>query len=403
MTNSCRDWLKTLWQASYRGRPFYFESDEESGSRGLVVHNFPNRDEPFVEDLGENERLYRGVAYVHGDDADTQTRRLFDAMMKRGPARLVVPLHGPVLVHCKSVSRKHERDKLGYVAFQVEFIREGAAFGLVSLPALASLARAALAAFGGLASSLLGNALSLANVPDFVSSAARATFGEGLAALDLIRESFPMPPAVSLAARNEIDALVTALPDIAPATVSDFASRAFEVVQVIADSLPAESAARASRLFADQFPAIVPGVSLSATEALVERNVAAVSAFYRGAALAAETEAYIRREYADRPSGVAARSELAMRFEAEMLRANGAENAGFYRALDDARGRAIEYLSKLINDLAPVISVSSNAVLPSLYWSYRMYGVADRAPELAARNLVRNPAFMPTDFSALAS
>lgn len=400
---ACRDWTKTLWSASYRGQAFYFESDEETGGRGIVEHNFPNRDDPYIEDLGENPRYFRGTAYVHGDDADAQANRLIDSLLQRGPARLVIPIRGPVLVHCKNATRKHERDKLGYIAFQVEFVREGAAFGLVSIPALASLARVALGALGGVASSLLAGGLSLANVPDFVSAAARGTLGEGLGALDLLRETFPVDPVASLAARNEIDALVSGVAALSPATLPALAGRVFEIVQTLADSMPPASAARAMRQFADQFPPVSPVPAISPLQGVQIGNVAVVSGFFRVAALAGETEAILRREFVARPDGVAARADLAMRFEAEMLLANGAAHAALYRALDDARGRAIDYLSKVINDLAPVIEVESNRVLPSLYWSFRLYGDAFRGTELAQRNLVRNPAFMPTVFSALAT
>jgi len=400
---TCRDWTKTLWSASYRGQPFFFESDEEAGGRGLVEHSFPHRDDPYIEDLGENPRYFRGTAYVHGNDADAQANRLIDSLLKRGPARLVIPVRGPVLAHCKNAVRKHERDKFGYIAFQIEFVREGAAFGLVSIPALASLVRTALGAFGGVASQLLSGGLAIANVPDFVSAAARGSIGEGLAALDVLRETFPVDPVASVSARNEIDALVAELSDLTPASLPILASRAFEVVQTVADNIPASSAVRAMRQLAEQFPPVPTSPALSPLQAAEAANVTAVSRFFRAAALVGETEAYIRREFTDRPDGVLARAELAMRFESEMLRANGAEYADMYRALDDARGRAIEYLSKVINDLAPVISVESNRVMPSLYWSYRLYAVADRGVELAQRNLVRNPAFMPKTFAALAT
>jgi prophage DNA circulation protein len=291
---------------------------------------------------------------------------------------------------------------LGYIAFQIEFVREGAAFGLVSIPALANLARNALELLGVTAGSVLGKALTLINVPDFVSSIARNALGEGLAALDVIRETFPVAPAASLAARNEIEALIVDVAGLSPDRVADFAPRAFAVVQTVADNLPAASAIRAMRQLSEQFEAVPALPSLSPLYAVQARNVAAASSFIRAAALAAETEAVIRSDYVARPDGVRARAEIAMRYEAAMLLANGAEHADLYRALDDARGRAIEYLSKVINDLAPVISVASGRVMPSLYWSYRLYAEAARGTELAQRNSVRNPAFMPKEFSALA-
>ena len=41
------------------------------------------------------------------------------------------------------------------------------------------------------------------------------------------------------------------------------------------------------------------------------------------------------------------------------------------------------------------------AQMPSLYWAYRLYADAERAKEVAARNRVYHPSFMPTTFEAL--
>jgi hypothetical protein len=41
-----RDWLASLWPASYMGVAFFFDSDDEKGGRGPKVHEFPGRDDP---------------------------------------------------------------------------------------------------------------------------------------------------------------------------------------------------------------------------------------------------------------------------------------------------------------------------------------------------------------------
>jgi prophage DNA circulation protein len=70
-------------------------------------------------------------------------------------------------------------------------------------------------------------------------------------------------------------------------------------------------------------------------------------------------------------------------------------------AIQDLRGRVAEYLSRLINDLAPVITVEAARQLPSLYWGYRLYGDPARGAEIVARNGVRHPSFVPATFQAL--
>lgn len=121
--SQCRDWLRTLWPASYKGVAFFFETDDEEGGRGLVIHKFPNRDEPYLEDLGEEPRFYEGSAYVTGEAADRLAVAFTEALASRGPGSLVVPIRGPVLVRCQTFQRRHDKDRMGYVAFRVKFVR----------------------------------------------------------------------------------------------------------------------------------------------------------------------------------------------------------------------------------------------------------------------------------------
>jgi prophage DNA circulation protein len=55
-----------------------------------------------------------------------------------------------------------------------------------------------------------------------------------------------------------------------------------------------------------------------------------------------------------------------------------------------------------INNLAPVITVESNRIRPSLDLAWILYADPTRADELVARNKVRHPSFMPREITALA-
>lgn len=155
----CRDWLKTLWPASYKGFPFFFESDDEEGGLGLVIHKFPHRDAPFIEDLGEEPRIYSGHAYVHGEDADRLAVAFAERLVTHGPGSLVVPIRGPVMVRLQTFKRHNEKDKLGFAAFEVKFVREGAATALISVPFLASLVFQAADALMGAAAAQFSKAM----------------------------------------------------------------------------------------------------------------------------------------------------------------------------------------------------------------------------------------------------
>ncbi len=406
MSEQCRDWLKTLWAASYKGVPFFFESDDEEGGRGLVVHEFVNRDDPFVEDLGENARYLSGSAYVHGDDVDAQESSLKQVLASRGAGSLVTPLGGPILVRCETFKRHHEKDKLGYVAFEVRFVREGAAAGLISIPFALNTAFGAADKLASEISSLFSSSITALGEPDFVVSAAVESVAMAASALDVIRTSYRVEPASSAIVRDALANIIASAPAAISAEVlpgedaNALIQSLVTATRAIGDALPAQTAAAAMLEYASAFSAVAPRVATSAGSR-AEANSAAVFRAARLAALTAYAEAILRQTYAARPDGVTARADIAERFELELFETTGAANASLYLAIDGLRSSVIDYLSRVINDLAPVITVETARILPSLYLAFRLYGDPLRASELVARNGVRHPSFMPQVITAL--
>jgi prophage DNA circulation protein len=402
-----RDWLASLWRASYKGVPFFFEQDDEDGGRGLVVHLFPNRDDPFIEDLGENPRHFGGTAYVHGDDADAQAAALIRALASRGPGTLVVPLFGPLSVRCLTFRRKHERDRLGIVAFELRFVREGAATALASVAAARNAAFGAADALSQVLADRFAPALTLDRQPDHVISAASGGVELAAAVFDALRTSYAVDVAASSAVRDALAEIVsgaaTGIASGDAATIGALAAALVAGARALADGMPPASAARSMVEAADQFLPQPDKIYHAPSQARAAANAAAAARLARLAALTAFAEATIRRDYADRPAGVTARAELAARFQVELEACRGAADAELYLALQDLRAGAVDYLSRLINDLSPVVTVTTLQALPSLAVAWRLYADPLRARELAARNQVRHPSFMPLEFSALAA
>jgi prophage DNA circulation protein len=104
---------------------------------------------------------------------------------------------------------------------------------------------------------------------------------------------------------------------------------------------------------------------------------------------------------ADRRAALSLRGNVAEYFEIELSRMTP-DQVGLFNSMTALRDAVIEYLSRTILDLAPVVTVTANAVMPSLYWAWRLYGDPSRADDLVARNRVVHPSFMPAEFEALA-
>ncbi len=407
MSDACRDWLTTLWPASFKGVPFYFESDKEEGGRGLVVHEFPNRDDPFVEDLGEAPRIYSGFAYVHGDAADQLASTLKAALASRGAGTLVVPYFGPVTVHCQTFERQTQRDQMGYVAFEIKCVRAGASSALVSVPFLQNQAFVAVERVAAAVAALFPKTISTIGEPDFVVTAAVDTLQAAAAAVDVLRQSNPIDAAASGALRDAVAAIVGDAPEVvtsesAPGdAVASLAGALIDAVRAMGDAMSPTTAKRAAL----EYVAAFPGGEFYAISPVSRRaavNADAAARLARLAGLMAYAEAVLRSTFTSRPEGVTARAEVAERFESELLDTTGAANAPLYVAIDDLRGTVIAWLTLSINDLAPVIIVESARIRPSLALAWDLYADPLRSDELVARNSVRHPSFMPRLISALA-
>lgn len=410
-STACRDWLKSLWSASYKGVPFYFEEDREKGGRDNVKHVFPHRDDPYIEDMGEAVRLFSGAAYVHGDNADALAAALTAALSSYGPGTLVVPYVGPVTVHCEEFERQTARDKMGYAAFDVKFVRAGAASAFVTVPFLQNLAFVAASSLASTVGALFPASISTLGEPDHVVAAAADTIATAAATVDVLRQQYPTAPAASAALRDKVSALINAVPDAinggsapGPAAAA-LAAGLIQAARDLGNAMPAASAKQAALALAGAFPSaglVLNGAPYQVSSARAAVNADAAARVARLAGLTAYAEAVLRSTFAARPDGVTARGEVSERFEKELYDTTGANNAALYLAIDGLRFAVIDWLTKAINDLAPVITVESISIRPSIDLAWILYADPMRAGELVARNDVRHPSFMPRVIQALA-
>jgi prophage DNA circulation protein len=143
MVTIARDWLTTLWAASFKGVPFKVERDAEAAGRRIRIHEFPMRDVPYLEDLGELHREFDVMAYVASDSADVDAASLINVCAARGAGLLVLPSHGPITARCLTAERRRDKDRHGYIAIGMRLVREGASSALGSVAMRANLTFAA--------------------------------------------------------------------------------------------------------------------------------------------------------------------------------------------------------------------------------------------------------------------
>lgn len=397
-----RDWMKSLFAASYKGIPFFVETDNESGGRRIVKHQFPMRDRPFLEDLGEDLREYSLNAYLASDRVDSDGSALSEICASRGAGMLVLPMQGQRIVRLTSFERDRSKDRHGYLAYKLKFTLEGAAGALVSLASLANLVFAAADGLASVAAASFASTLNVDRQPDYVADAATDGFRDAVAALESVRTSEPVLPAVSAVQRDEIQSLFDATPALlaTPDGAAAAASRLIVVARALGDAIEPDTAARSFEAGLGEFLAF-EGQSFTTKGALQAWHNGRIAArLLRAAMLAAYCEAVVRIKLTDRPQAIRLRANVSEYIEAELVDLS-ASDIDLFKSLEVQRDAVVEYLSGAILDLSPVVTVGANLSMPSLFWAWRLYGDPNRSAQLVARNRVQFPSRMPLEFEAL--
>ncbi len=116
-------WLAQLQTASWRGIPFGVRGSEYAGGRRVAVHEYPFRDDVWVEDLGRSTRPISFSGFVVGDDCYQQAQALLGAGEMAGAGTMVHPSLGARTVALVSPIIATERAELGRVVeLRFEFI-----------------------------------------------------------------------------------------------------------------------------------------------------------------------------------------------------------------------------------------------------------------------------------------
>lgn len=408
------EWRDRKQGASFRGVPFLVDNDSVPVGRRTQLHEFPKRDQPFVEDLGRRTRQYKFTGFVAGDDFLAQRDRLLTALDTPGAGELVHPWFGRLTVTAGECELSHARNELGMARFNLVFID-----GMLEFPVQSPNTRRALAAQ---APSLLGSI--------------KGRFNAAMAPVDLARQR---TSAVRAALSG---AMGFALKFLSPGTglgsdISGLVSSLMNGPGAFADSLLSGisglqrdfggygssgsfsgSSAKATAVSSLQASAPVPDDPEVAT---IQR---AVIALVQDAALLdvlldmAEVPVAIRQgvsepaavdvQLAQQGATVEAGTEvetavpvaddvLAVRdaISEALWSVAGESPAEHFGVLSEARVALDRHLTEVARSGVGLRRYAPAETVSALVLAHALYGDALRSGEIVARNRVRHPGFVP--------
>lgn len=410
MTCLCIDDLRP---ASFRGASFFVAEDKGDYGRRGPVHEYPMRDDPYFEDLGEKKRTFNVNGYLAGDNWIAQKDALVAACTARGPAILQLPTEQAQLVACLHLSVSRTKDACGFYSVQMEFV-VAKNFGIapIAVAMIESLIGSVFASAIEPMTQMFANNYVGSNVQQYALDLQVERVQSFAATAINVIETYPSQSPERAA---EIVQAATAIYQAADATTPEIVTSVANVVNVIGTSMTPEHAEQAMTVLANfsvnettlsQMQArrtqhgdtTLSSTPIGPTDLADIANAAMFNGMVRSFAMMKLAQAISAKNFRDRAEAIQARANVVELFNMQIAEFD--EDA-VVNLLLEARNLAVRSISQKMASIVPVIQITASTTRPSFYWSARLYETVDRADELSDRNGVNNPAFMPSIFEAL--
>lgn len=398
------DLLAALRPASFRGVSFMVVQDDKTFGRRIETHEFPGRDDPYHEDLGRAPDAFTIEAVCGGLNYKADADALEAALVKGGPGQLIHPHYGLVSVVAVEGRRSHNTAATGEARFSITFRRYTApsfptagadtAFNVMSRAT--SLMDTVSLGFSGL--------YQAAGLPDYVETAARGvlgnlegTFNEALNRFGLGWLSSVLDmPANAYSVTGIVDAIkgaFGALRDAGTVPVRPQLSGLSAAQGVVSKRANPSVIADALLDLAQD----IPTLALSPARRLV--NADQLNTLMRASALSGAAAATAQAEIISREDALVRRQNLVSALNGLRDDMAALDMGDAWSAATDLKTAVVRDINERLGRLPVTVRIKTPQSLPSVNLAHRLYGEANlfqTAADLATRNKVRHPGFMPS-------
>ncbi|WP_083940892.1 DNA circularization protein [Pseudoduganella violaceinigra] len=373
-------WRDQLQPASFRGVPFDVVAGSLTAGRRLARHEYPQRDFPYLEDMGRRAREYKVEAYVIGPDYMSGRDQLLAAIEEEGPGQLVHRYYGTKLVVVAECELSESTEFGGLAKFTLHFVESGEqAQPTVGIDSGAELLEVQDVAYGAIMDDFTQE-LSVDGLPSW-------GVGDILSSLDafLALDDFRRSAAATTAVRARLGSLI-----------EEPRSLALELIGLVRSVDRVTGILERPYVSASASVSAGPGQSV---RSVVRRQQAVLTLLVKRAALV-------------RYAGLASGADLSTAVDVQTVRA---AILGFFDAHDYApgaprpsatvatalkavRSAALVHLSRQGAALPRTYSMQLLVPQPALVLSYALYGDL-RNDDIVKRNALRHPGFIPAGVS----
>lgn len=387
-------WRDQLQQASFRNVPFEVESDDATFGRRVEVHEYPQRDMPYAEDLGRKARERNLTAFVVGDDYMTRRDNLLAAFEKAGAGELVHPYYGRMMVTVTDVRVSHSLTEGGMCRFQISFVESGELSYPAAVSATSTQSLQAVDALQTSAINDFAENFSVDSLPEFAVNDALTSFGDALTVMDgaLTSAGVLMRNPLSLLS-DDMAGLVRDPATMARRFFGAFAKANAVLAQAsglgdinVLNMLNVLTTVRLTDAFRFSF-----GGGSTPTRTRMAQNRTAINALARQALITQADGMVASMSLPVYDDAMLVKTELLNAIDAELETANDTA----YLALKTLRSKTYADITARTQSSARMKNITPQDVLPALVLAYELYEDTSRDAEITERNKVRHPGFVP--------
>lgn len=369
-------WRERLQPASLGGISFFVLASDRSGGRRSVLHEFPFKDDPSVDDLGRRARVFEFEAIILGDDYFDTRDQLLGVLETEGSHELIHPFYGRRQVSVGEFRVRETAQEGGSASFQISVVETPINLQPSATPDPGSVLQSAIAA---------GHAASLAS---FVSS---------------LRTDIVLDSAVGVLSQA-VGAMRATLATVTNLETQAFAAAEFELDRIVGTALrtPADLYTSMQSAFAGlQTTGVTlvydfdPGVRPVGTSLLVgaeQANFDSVHRMVQQQALLASGQVLLGTTFVSFDDAIAQRELNTARIDDQELNLT---DDSLYLPLQNLRAALVAAVPGRLSDLPRLVSVPLPSTTPSLVLAWKLYGSLDREQDVIDRNDVQNPLFVP--------
>ena len=396
---------KQLRPGSFRGVPFETQSAKTTVGRRVQIHEFPQRDVPYVEDLGKKARKFEFTAVVVGADYVEKMQRLLDAIETPGPGILIHPWFGKVVVLAESANDISFSSKLRMATVTLKFVESGENRYPETTQDTKFKSKLIADLLNNEAVKSFAERFNVSGAQDFVQSAISGNLQEMLK-LDAVQDigtAFGMLDDLA-----DLDSNALTLLSKDPLVLGNQIANAFGLSRVANVNASWRRVVRQlSALVEDEAlnkPEEIGDVALTSS-AQIQENTIALQDLIRQVTVSniVGATALVGTEK-DRVNDSAVVTTIAYQDLVELrdvaLKAIDSEllktvDDNVYRAIEDGYSAVFNDLTVRAEKQAQLLDYVPPAVLPAVVIAYDRYGDANRDLEIVERNKISHEGFVP--------